>query len=131
MGSFSLGSVLYLCWYCELVGQKNSKIMLTWYMNGPLQIFLILIYFIFLQSETLKHGSSRKCLAISDKKDRLLMESCQPKEPRQRWKFSTYNPSNASSPWEQIKKPPKVCKKCQNPRTKTKKGRNRERNFLT
>jgi len=50
------------------------------------------------QSETLKHGSSRKCLAISDKKDRLLMESCQPKEPRQRWKFSTYNPSNASSP---------------------------------
>ena len=89
-------------------------------MNGSLQIFLILILY-FLQSETLKHGSSRKCLAISEKKDRLLMESCQPKEPRQRWKFSTYNPSNASSPWEQIKNLRKFAKNARIPEQKQKK----------
>ena len=49
-----------------------------------------------LQNETLKHGSSRKCLAISSNKDRLLMESCNLNEARQRWKFSSYNPSNAN-----------------------------------
>ena len=87
-------------------------------MNNRLQIFLILIFFKKLQSETLKHGSSRKCLAISDKKDRLLMESCQPKEPRQRWKFSTYNPSNASSPWEQIKNLRKFAKNARIPKQK-------------
>jgi len=45
-------------------------------------------------TQTLKHGSSRKCLAISSNKDRLLMESCDSNEPRQRWKFGTYNSSN-------------------------------------
>jgi polypeptide N-acetylgalactosaminyltransferase len=50
------------------------------------------------QTHTLKHGSSRKCLAISANKDRLLMESCDAAEPRQRWKFGTFNPSNTAKP---------------------------------
>jgi hypothetical protein len=36
-----------------------------------------------------------------------LMESCHPNEARQRWKFSTYNPSNANSPWAEQKTYPK------------------------
>jgi len=40
---------------------------------------------------TLKHGSSRRCLAISAKKDKLLMEDCDSSEPRQRWKFQNYD----------------------------------------
>lgn len=50
------------------------------------------------QTHTLKHGSSRKCLALSTNKDRLLMESCDAAEPRQRWKFGTFNPSNTAKP---------------------------------
>lgn len=50
------------------------------------------------ENQSLRHGSSRKCLAISDKKDRLLMESCDLSEPRQRWKFSNFTPSNANKP---------------------------------
>jgi len=42
---------------------------------------------------TLRHGSSRKCLAISSKKDKLLMEDCNLENPRQRWKFLNYDPS--------------------------------------
>ena len=64
---------------------------------------LILIYNfhsnLFFQTHTLKHGSSRKCLALSTNKDRLLMESCDAAEPRQRWKFGTFNPSNTAKPW--------------------------------
>jgi len=42
---------------------------------------------------SLKHGSSTKCLAISSGKDKLLMEVCNKENPRQRWKFSSYDPS--------------------------------------
>jgi len=44
-------------------------------------------------SLTLRHGASRKCLAISAKKDKLMMEECGHSNPRQRWKFQNYNPS--------------------------------------
>ena len=37
-------------------------------------------------SSTLRHGASRKCLAISVKKDKLQMEECGKDNPRQRWK---------------------------------------------
>ena len=43
------------------------------------------------QDSTLKHGSSRRCLAINPKKDKLLMEDCNSENPRQRWKFLTYD----------------------------------------
>jgi len=44
-------------------------------------------------SSTLRHGASRKCLTISVKKDKLQMEECGKDNPRQRWKFQTFNPS--------------------------------------
>ena len=42
---------------------------------------------------TLKHGSSRKCLTLSENKDKLTMEKCSAGESRQRWKFQNYDPS--------------------------------------
>ena len=44
-------------------------------------------------SNTLRHGASRRCLAINAKKDKLTMEECNSEQPRQRWRFQTYNPS--------------------------------------
>ena len=44
-------------------------------------------------SETLRHGASRRCLAITVSKDKLVMEECGAGEPRQRWRFQTYDPS--------------------------------------
>jgi polypeptide N-acetylgalactosaminyltransferase len=47
------------------------------------------------ESRTLRHGSSRKCLAITAAKDKLLMESCDLNEDRQRWRFGTFNAEKA------------------------------------
>jgi len=46
---------------------------------------------------TLRHGSSRRCLAINSKKDKLLMEDCNRENPRQRWKFSNYDHTKEES----------------------------------
>ena len=46
-------------------------------------------------TSTLRHGSSRKCLAINRSKDKLLMETCDSGEERQRWKFGSFNPDKA------------------------------------
>ncbi len=48
-----------------------------------------------MQSRTLKHGSSQKCLAISESKDKLLMEPCDAAEVRQRWKFGSFDEKKA------------------------------------
>ncbi|XP_059086114.1 putative polypeptide N-acetylgalactosaminyltransferase 9 isoform X1 [Tigriopus californicus] len=48
------------------------------------------------QTQTMRHGSSRKCLAIGPNKDKLLMEICDPTEKRQRWKFGSWNSEKAS-----------------------------------
>jgi len=42
---------------------------------------------------TLRHGSSRRCLAINSSKDKLVMEDCKEEEPRQRWTFQNYDAS--------------------------------------
>nr|CAD7427436.1 unnamed protein product [Timema monikensis] len=39
------------------------------------------------------HGSSKKCLAISESKQKLLMEECSSDNERQQWKFENYDPS--------------------------------------
>ena len=44
---------------------------------------------------TLRHGSSHKCLAINMQKDKLLMESCDSDDERQRWKFGQWNEEKA------------------------------------
>ncbi|CAB4054817.1 GALNT [Lepeophtheirus salmonis] len=46
------------------------------------------------EEETLTHSPTHKCLSLNEKRDKLIMAVCDSKEPRQRWKFSTYNPSN-------------------------------------
>jgi len=46
---------------------------------------------------TLRHGSSRRCLAINSKKDKLLMEDCNRENPRQRWKFLNYDQTKEES----------------------------------
>jgi len=45
------------------------------------------------QDSTLRHGSSSRCLTISTKKDKLLMENCNKENERQRWKFQNYDPT--------------------------------------
>jgi len=42
---------------------------------------------------TLRHGSSRRCLAIAQNKEKLQMEECSEDNPRQRWRFQNYDPS--------------------------------------
>ncbi|XP_046740715.1 putative polypeptide N-acetylgalactosaminyltransferase 9 isoform X1 [Diprion similis] len=45
------------------------------------------------QTKQIRHGSSDKCLAITESKQRLLMEECSMSAPRQRWSFENYDPS--------------------------------------
>ncbi|XP_025410647.1 putative polypeptide N-acetylgalactosaminyltransferase 9 isoform X2 [Sipha flava] len=47
-------------------------------------------------SKQLRHGSSRKCLAINDTKDKLLMEECDVTLPKQMWQFENYNATLAT-----------------------------------
>jgi len=46
-----------------------------------------------LQTNLLQHGSSKKCLAISSNKQKLLMEECDINNQQQQWKFQNYDPS--------------------------------------
>ncbi|XP_063842442.1 putative polypeptide N-acetylgalactosaminyltransferase 9 isoform X7 [Scylla paramamosain] len=39
------------------------------------------------------HGSSKKCLAISQDRKKLVMEDCSLEEGRQKWKFENYDPN--------------------------------------
>eukprot|EP00090_Calanus_glacialis_P041322 TRINITY_DN7278_c0_g1_i1.p1 TRINITY_DN7278_c0_g1~~TRINITY_DN7278_c0_g1_i1.p1 ORF type:complete len:653 (-),score=163.54 TRINITY_DN7278_c0_g1_i1:80-2038(-) len=49
-------------------------------------------WWIFNQDEkTLKHAVSRKCLSISENKEKLLMEDCSTENSRQRWDMQNYN----------------------------------------
>ncbi|KAK3908178.1 Putative polypeptide N-acetylgalactosaminyltransferase 9 [Frankliniella fusca] len=41
----------------------------------------------------LQHGSSKKCLAITESKQRLVMEECNSSSLHQRWKFENYDSS--------------------------------------
>ncbi|XP_023709532.1 putative polypeptide N-acetylgalactosaminyltransferase 9 isoform X3 [Cryptotermes secundus] len=41
----------------------------------------------------IQHGSSKKCLAISSNKQKLLMEECDISNQQQQWKFQNYDPS--------------------------------------
>lgn len=45
------------------------------------------------QTNHIRHGSSDKCLAITESKQQLVMEECSPTAPRQRWSFENYDPS--------------------------------------
>lgn len=45
------------------------------------------------ETKVIQHGSSKKCLAISEGKDKLLMEECNPSLPHQQWNFDNYDPS--------------------------------------
>ncbi|CAB0030335.1 unnamed protein product [Trichogramma brassicae] len=45
------------------------------------------------QTKQIRHESSGKCLAITESKQRLLMEDCSLTAPRQRWAFENYDPS--------------------------------------
>ncbi|KAM7345648.1 polypeptide N-acetylgalactosaminyltransferase 9 isoform 1-T4 [Cochliomyia hominivorax] len=41
----------------------------------------------------IRHGSSDKCLAISEKRDKVLMEECNRNRLRQQWRLENYDPS--------------------------------------
>ncbi|EZA58799.1 Putative polypeptide N-acetylgalactosaminyltransferase [Ooceraea biroi] len=45
------------------------------------------------QTNHIRHGSSDKCLAITESKQQLVMEECSANAPRQRWSFENYDPS--------------------------------------
>ncbi|XP_076284607.1 polypeptide N-acetylgalactosaminyltransferase 9 isoform X2 [Lasioglossum baleicum] len=42
-------------------------------------------------AKQIRHGSSDKCLAITESKQRLIMEECSPSAARQRWNFENYD----------------------------------------
>ncbi|XP_053610097.1 putative polypeptide N-acetylgalactosaminyltransferase 9 isoform X3 [Plodia interpunctella] len=44
----------------------------------------------------IKHGSSEKCMAISRKKDKIVMEVCNDQETRQMWNMENFNPARLS-----------------------------------
>ncbi|XP_049777503.1 putative polypeptide N-acetylgalactosaminyltransferase 9 isoform X1 [Schistocerca cancellata] len=44
-------------------------------------------------TKLLQHGSSKKCLAISENKQKLQMLECDENMERQHWKFENYDPS--------------------------------------
>lgn len=46
-------------------------------------------------TQQLRHGSSDKCLAISDNKKKVLMEECNVAKEQQKWKLENYDPSKA------------------------------------
>jgi polypeptide N-acetylgalactosaminyltransferase len=46
-----------------------------------------------MQTHLIQHGSSKKCLAISSNKQKLLMEECDISNQQQQWKFQNYDPS--------------------------------------
>lgn len=45
------------------------------------------------ETNRITHGSSKKCLAISQDRKKLVMEDCNLSESRQKWKFENYDPS--------------------------------------
>lgn len=45
------------------------------------------------QTNHIRHGSSDKCLAITESKQQLVMEECSSSAPRQRWSFENYDAS--------------------------------------
>ena len=52
---------------------------------------------------TLRHGSSRRCLAVAQNEEKLQMEECSEDNPRQRWRFQNYDPSKDEQvPWSLI-----------------------------
>jgi len=50
-----------------------------------------------LQTKQLRHGSSRKCLAINATKDKLTMEECDLSVTKQMWQFENYNATLAAA----------------------------------
>nr|XP_045607215.1 putative polypeptide N-acetylgalactosaminyltransferase 9 isoform X2 [Procambarus clarkii] len=45
------------------------------------------------ETNRITHGSSKKCLAITQDRKKLVMEDCNLSESRQKWKFENYDPS--------------------------------------
>ncbi|XP_065369181.1 putative polypeptide N-acetylgalactosaminyltransferase 9 isoform X2 [Calliphora vicina] len=45
------------------------------------------------ETKQIRHGSSDKCLAISEKRDKVLMEECNRNRLRQHWRLENYDPS--------------------------------------
>ncbi|XP_046389474.1 putative polypeptide N-acetylgalactosaminyltransferase 9 isoform X2 [Ischnura elegans] len=45
------------------------------------------------KTHLIQHGSSKKCLAVSENKQKLLMEDCNRTNPRQQWAFENFNAS--------------------------------------
>ncbi|KAF6209675.1 hypothetical protein GE061_015424 [Apolygus lucorum] len=51
------------------------------------------LWFYIPETNTIQHGSSKKCLAISSNRQKLLMEECNSSAAQQRWRFDNYDPS--------------------------------------
>ncbi|XP_050429711.1 putative polypeptide N-acetylgalactosaminyltransferase 9 isoform X2 [Adelges cooleyi] len=47
-------------------------------------------------TKQLRHGSSRKCLAINTSRDKLVMEECDAHLSRQQWLFENFDPSKST-----------------------------------
>ncbi|XP_061392900.1 putative polypeptide N-acetylgalactosaminyltransferase 9, partial [Musca vetustissima] len=45
------------------------------------------------ETKQIRHGSSDKCLAINEKRDKIVMEECNGGQLRQQWRLENYDPS--------------------------------------
>lgn len=46
-----------------------------------------------MHTNQLRHGSSEKCLAILETKDKVVMEDCDRKRESQKWRLENYDPT--------------------------------------
>lgn len=46
-----------------------------------------------MDTNQIRHGSSEKCLAITESKKKVVMEECSMIKDQQKWKLENYDPS--------------------------------------
>lgn len=69
----------------------------TFFPKNPIYIFLFFFHLKFWSydqnTKHLRHGSSEKCLAIIESKDKVVMEECNEFRESQKWRLENYDPT--------------------------------------
>jgi hypothetical protein len=59
---------------------------------------------LFFQAKHIRHGSSKKCLAITESKKKLVMEDCNSSNLHQQWIFENFDPSKLNESENEIRR---------------------------
>lgn len=96
----TLRFIIFRCsWDNSWPFEKFHRVDYTYFRKLRFSLFLLcrqhkywpLVFYF--QTKQIRHGSSDKCLAITESKQRLIMEECSATAARQRWSFENYDPS--------------------------------------